>query len=114
MPRVMFASFPLRLVMPKDRLAAAAQGVTKLVFRTLPSVNKLEIKEMLTKLYSLPVASVDTSNVEGKKKRSRGGFFRKADYKNAYVTLSSPVVIPAPPPVEKKGADGKAADGKKG
>lgn len=87
MPRVLLASIPLRLVLPVDRAKAAAEGVTKLVFRTLPSVNKLEIREMLTQLYGLPVAGVATANCEGKKKRSKGGFFRQPDFKLAYVTL---------------------------
>ena len=41
MPRILFASLPLRLMMPADRVAAAAQGVKELVFRTLPSANKV-------------------------------------------------------------------------
>ena len=41
MPRILFGSLPLRLMMPTDRVAAAAQGVKELVFRTLPSANKV-------------------------------------------------------------------------
>jgi len=41
MPRILFPNIPLRLVMPTDRVAAATQGVRELVFRTLPSVNKV-------------------------------------------------------------------------
>jgi hypothetical protein len=40
MPRIHFPNFPLRLVLPVDRAAAATEGVKELVFRTLPSVNK--------------------------------------------------------------------------
>jgi hypothetical protein len=40
MPRIHFPNFPLRLVLPVDRAAAATAGVKELVFRTLPSVNK--------------------------------------------------------------------------
>ena len=40
MPRIHFPNFPLRLVLPVDRAAAATEGVKELVFRTLPHVNK--------------------------------------------------------------------------
>lgn len=40
MPRIHFPNFPLRLVLPVDRAAAATEGVKELVFRTLPNVNK--------------------------------------------------------------------------
>ncbi len=65
---------------------------------------KIEIRRLLEGLYQLPVASVNTANYEGKKKRSRAGFFRKPDYKVAYVQLKEPVKIPhtpAPPADDK-------------
>ena len=49
-----------------------------------------------------------TANVEGKKKKSRGGFYRKPDFKLAYVKLREAVKIPAPPPKPKE-EDAKAA-----
>ena len=108
MPRIHFPNLPLRLVLPVDRIAAAAVGVRELVFRTLPTATKLEIKRLLTGVYGLPVAQVNTANVEGKKKRSRGGFYRKPDYKAAYVKLSAAVKIPytppPPPPADKAAA----------
>ena len=105
MPKVHFANFPLRLVLPTDRVAAAADGVRQLVFRTLPSVNKIEIKRLLERLYALPVEAVHTANYEGKKKRSRGGFFRKPDFKVAYVKLKEAVRVPySPPPPPPKEA----------
>ena len=99
-----FPNIPMRLVMPADRVAAAAVGVRELVFRTIPSVNKVEIKRLLEGLYGLPVEKVNTANFDGKKKRNKGGFFRKPDFKNAYVKLSASVKIPytpPPPPPEK-------------
>jgi large subunit ribosomal protein L23 len=143
MPRIHFPNFPLRLMLPTDRVAAAADGVKELVFRTLPSVNKarvaplrlaqrargaksvlhplaegalteyvltrtravlawlypqVEIRTLLQRLYGFDVTRVDTVNYEGKKKRSRAGFFRKPDYKVAYVTMRQAVKFPAPPP----------------
>ena len=52
-----------------------------------------------------------TANVEGKKKKSRGGFYRKPDFKLAYVKLREAVKIPAPPPkpVEKTDEAAKPA-----
>jgi hypothetical protein len=140
MPRIHFPNFPLRLVLPVDRAAAATAGVKELVFRTLPSVNKargqalraglqalvshacvsrmrpadarccccsrqIEIRTLLERLYQLPVSKVATANVEGKKKRSRGGFYRRPDFKLAYVKLSAAVKIPAPPPPPPKEDD---------
>jgi large subunit ribosomal protein L23 len=109
MPRILFASMPLRLVLPTDRAAAAADGVKELVFRTLPSFNKIEIRRMLERLYSLPVESVDTVNYEGKKKRSRAGYFRKPDFKVAYVKLTEAVKIPYVPPPPADAAPAKKA-----
>jgi ribosomal protein L23 len=51
------------------------------------------------------VSKVATANVEGKKKRSRGGFYRRPDFKLAYVKLSAAVKIPAPPPPPPKEDD---------
>lgn len=63
---------------------------------------------MLERLYGLPVESVNTVNYEDKKRRSRAAFYRKADYKVAYVKLTEAVKIPAPPP---KPVDAKAKTG---
>ena len=48
---------------------------------------QLEIKQYLERLYGLRVAKVRTLNVEGTKKRSKHGFYRRPDFKKAYVTL---------------------------
>ena len=73
-------------------------------------MRQIEIKTLLERLYALPVARVATANVEGKKKRSRGGLYRRPDFKLAYVKLTEAVKIPAPPapPPKAEGAD-KAA-----
>ena len=73
---------------------------------------QIEIKQLLQRLYSIPVERVATANVEGKKKKSRGGFYRKPDFKLAYVKLSEAVRIPAPPPkpAEKEEAGAKPAN----
>ena len=53
-----------------------------------------------------------TANVEGKKKKSRGGFYRKPDFKLAYVKLREAVKIPAPPPKPAEKADEAAKPAK--
>lgn len=52
---------------------------------------------MLESIYGLQVERVNTLNMEGKKKRARGSvaFYRRPDYKKAYVTLKEPVTLPA-------------------
>lgn len=60
---------------------------------TLPSLSlpsQAEVKAFLEKAYGLEVDSVRTLNVEGKKKRSRVGYYRRPDYKKVYVTLKEP------------------------
>ena len=49
-----------------------------------------EVKAFLEKAHGLAIESVRTLNVEGKKKRSKTGYYRRADYKKVYVTLKEP------------------------
>ena len=51
---------------------------------------QLDIKSLLTRIYGLEVEKVRTLNVEGKKKRGKAGFYRRPDWKKAYVTLKNP------------------------
>jgi ribosomal protein L23 len=46
-----------------------------------------EIRAFLESVYGLRVGVVRTLNVEGKKKRQKGGHYRRADFKKAYVSL---------------------------
>jgi large subunit ribosomal protein L23 len=54
-------------------------------------MTKHEIKEYLTKIYNLPVKSVNTMNYEGKRKRvmtsHRIHFFKYKDFKKAVVVF---------------------------
>ncbi|MBA4505121.1 50S ribosomal protein L23 [Corynebacterium sanguinis] len=52
-----------------------------------PSANKTQIKIAVEKIFGVDVASVNTANREGKRKRSRTGFGKRKDTKRAYVTL---------------------------
>ncbi len=56
----------------------------------MPWQAQYDIKALLTRIYGLDVEAVNTLNVEGKKKRGRQGFYRRPDYKKAYVTLRPP------------------------
>lgn len=46
-----------------------------------------ELQGVLTNVYGLNVAKINTLNYEGKKKRGKHGHYRSADYKKVYVTL---------------------------
>ncbi len=52
-----------------------------------PSANKTQIKIAVEEIFGVDVASVNTVNREGKRKRSRTGFGQRKDTKRAYVTL---------------------------
>ena len=58
--------------------------------RVSPSANKIEIKRAVEFLFKKKVSSVNTSQVEGKKKRERrADFGRRAHWKKAIVTLAA-------------------------
>ena len=52
-----------------------------------PSANKTQIKIAVEEIFGVDVASVNTANREGKRKRSRTGYGQRKDTKRAYVTL---------------------------
>ncbi|GAB08420.1 50S ribosomal protein L23 [Gordonia araii NBRC 100433] len=65
-------------------------------FLVAPSSNKTEIKIAVEKIFDVKVASVNTANRQGKRKRSRGGFGQRKSTKRAIVTLaegSKPIEI---------------------
>ncbi|GAQ87089.1 mitochondrial ribosomal protein L23 precursor [Klebsormidium nitens] len=78
---VHLANLPLRLVRPKFR-----ENITEAVFKTIPSVTKIEIRAFLQKVYGLEIASLETLNYEGEKKRKGATtyFYREPDWKKVY------------------------------
>ena len=48
---------------------------------------QIEIKQFLERVHGLSVVAVRTANFEGRKKRNKHGFYRRSDWKKAYVTL---------------------------
>lgn len=57
-------------------------------FYVAPTANKTEIKIAIEQIFGVKVASVNTLNREGKRKRSRTGYGRRKATKRAYVTLT--------------------------
>lgn len=90
--KVWFPNFPLRLI-PRA-LKVRDDKVYELVFKTVPSVGKFDLKRFLESVYGYDVEKVNTVVYEGKKKRDRYGFYRRPDWKKAYVTLRTPLDKP--------------------
>ncbi len=65
-----------------------------LVFEVSASATKIEVKQAVEKLFNVKVASIRTSNVEGKERR-RGKFSGyQPDWKKAYVRLKAGEKVP--------------------
>lgn len=81
-------------------------------FRTTPEVGKLEVREFLEKVYNLPVVSVDTVIIQGKKKKKALGMNKRIltqtpDYKKVWVQFAPGRIYPVTakkkkPPVKKE------------
>lgn len=52
-----------------------------------PFFLQAEIKEFIEKVYGLAVEKVNTCNYLGRKKHGKAGFYRRPDYKKAFVFL---------------------------
>ncbi len=64
-----------------------------------PDSNKTQIKIAVEQIFKVKVASVNTANRQGKRKRTRTGFGRRKATKRAIVTLA-----PGSKPIELFGA----------
>jgi large subunit ribosomal protein L23 len=86
--RMWMPTMPLTMVSARN---ATARHPAFAIFRTVPRMTKHEIKEYLTKIYNLPVKSVNTMNYEGKRKRIMTShkihYFKYKDFKKAVVTF---------------------------
>ena len=60
----------------------------KYTFIVAPEANKTEIKIAIESIFGVKVASVNTLNRQGKRRRTRYGYGKKADTKRAIVTLA--------------------------
>ena len=59
----------------------------KYTFIVRPDANKTQIKIAVEKAFDVKVKDVNTLNRQGKRKRTRAGFGKRADSKRAIVTL---------------------------
>jgi large subunit ribosomal protein L23 len=57
-------------------------------FLVRPDANKTQIKIAVQQIFDVQVASVNTLNREGKRKRSRSGVGKRKDTKRAVVTVT--------------------------
>jgi len=60
----------------------------KYTFVVAPGANKTQIKQAVEAVFSVKVTGVNTINRQGKRKRTRTGFGKRADTKRAIVTLA--------------------------
>jgi large subunit ribosomal protein L23 len=59
----------------------------KYTFVVRPDANKTQIKIAVEKVFGVKVRDVNTLNRQGKRKRTKGGFGKRADTKRAIVAL---------------------------
>ena len=60
----------------------------KYTFLVAPHANKTEIKIAVEAVFDVKVTNVNTLNRQGKRRRTRYGYGKKADTKRAIVTLA--------------------------
>ncbi len=72
------------LVTEKSNISVSQDKYT---FKVNPDSNKISVKTAVEKIYGVKVASVNISNVKGKKVRYGKYAGRKSDWKKAVVTL---------------------------
>ena len=60
----------------------------KYTFIVAPGSNKTQIKQAVEAVFSVKVTGVNTINRQGKRKRTRTGYGKRADTKRAVVTLA--------------------------
>ncbi|MFD6416773.1 50S ribosomal protein L23 [Streptomyces sp. NPDC060194] len=60
----------------------------KYTFIVAPGSNKTQIKQAVEAVFEVKVTGVNTINRQGKRKRTRTGFGKRADTKRAIVTLA--------------------------
>lgn len=110
-PRFFFPNLNLRLRFEpglKSEAARLAESTSEtfrtrnVVVRTAQHMTKLDIKQVLEKMYGARVERVNTLNVMGRRKRALGRYPKKEnDYKKAYVRLAEEVELPRDPRVRE-------------
>ena len=70
-----------------EKATRVAEEHNQVVLKVRPDANKTEIKQAVETLFDVKVASVTTTNVKGKVKRTGRIMGKRNDWKKAYVTL---------------------------
>lgn len=70
-----------------EKSTAMRANANVYVFKVKPSANKIEIKKAIEERFQVKVSSVNTINVQGKIKRTRGIEGRRPAWKKAVVRL---------------------------
>ncbi len=60
----------------------------KYTFIVAPDANKTQIKFAVQQIFGVKVLGVNTLNRDGKRKRTKGGFGKRADTKRAIVSVA--------------------------
>ena len=76
----------LKPVVSEKSYALLDEG--KYTFVVDPRANKTQIKQAVQAVFSVKVTGVNTINRQGKRKRTKTGFGKRADSKRAIVTLA--------------------------
>lgn len=80
----------VQTILITERSLELAESESKYVFKVHPDANKIEIAQAIENIYDVKVASVNSMNRKGKKKRigrsMRKG--RQSNWKKAVVTLA--------------------------
>ena len=80
----------IKSVLVTEKASLLSEKLNKYVFRVVTDANKIEIRKAIETLFKKKVTSVNTLQVEGKKKRERrADFGRKPHWKKAIVTLAA-------------------------
>ena len=70
-----------------EKSTAIRMATNQYVFKVKPDANKIEITQAIEARFQVKVVSVNTINVQGKLKRTRGILGRRNDWKKAVVRL---------------------------
>ncbi|MBW8890253.1 MAG: 50S ribosomal protein L23 [Fibrobacteres bacterium] len=70
-----------------EKSTAIRSTANQYVFKVKTNANKIEIKQAIEARFQVKVLSVNTVNVQGKLKRTRGILGRRNDWKKAIVRL---------------------------
>lgn len=70
-----------------EKSTAMRMTANQYVFKVKPAANKIEIKKAIEARFQVKVVSVNTVNVQGKVKRTRGVEGRRPAWKKAVVRL---------------------------